>query len=297
MRLTAENWSGRLEFRSALDGSVINDGVARYRKLNSRHLDPLESNQFGEDGICLKVQTHQSRLQVAMAARTRIYRNGRNLSAERRTIAEKGYIAQMIGVKIEKEVPITVEKVVGVFTSRDPAISEAGLAGLQGDTAGRRLQRPAPEPRDDLEPSLAAFRHELRVQGRTTMENRSAKSFTCTFSTCCRPLPSTPWAMRLDVGVPARGWHGEAYRGHIFWDELFIFPLLNWRMPEITRRVLMYRYRRLDAARAAAREHGYRGGHVPVAERQRRSGGKPKAASQSDAPAAGSRTTAGCSGM
>ena len=28
----------------------------------------------------------------------------------------------------------------------------------------------------------------------------------------------------LDVGVPARGLHGEAYRGHIFWDELFIVP-------------------------------------------------------------------------
>ena len=31
----------------------------------------------------------------------------------------------------------------------------------------------------------------------------------------------------LDVGVPARGLHGEAYRGHVLWDELFVFPLLN----------------------------------------------------------------------
>jgi trehalose/maltose hydrolase-like predicted phosphorylase len=42
----------------------------------------------------------------------------------------------------------------------------------------------------------------------------------------------------LDVGVPARGWHGEAYRGHIFWDELFVFPLLNLRLHEITRTLL-----------------------------------------------------------
>jgi hypothetical protein len=39
----------------------------------------------------------------------------------------------------------------------------------------------------------------------------------------------------LDVGVPARAWTGEAYEGHIFWDELFIFPFFNYRMPEITR--------------------------------------------------------------
>src|SRR5690606_3104035 len=60
----------------------------------------------------------------------------------------------------------------------------------------------------------------------------------------------------LDIGVPARGWTGEAYQGHIFWDELFIFPTLNFRTPEITRSLLMYRYRRLPEARAAARARG-----------------------------------------
>ena len=35
----------------------------------------------------------------------------------------------------------------------------------------------------------------------------------------------------LDVGVPARGLHGEAYRGHVFWDELFILPFLSLRLP------------------------------------------------------------------
>jgi len=39
--------------------------------------------------------------------------------------------------------------------------------------------------------------------------------------------------------------HGEAYRGHVFWDELFIFPVLNLRLPTVTRSLLRYRYRRL----------------------------------------------------
>src|SRR4029453_8360397 len=49
----------------------------------------------------------------------------------------------------------------------------------------------------------------------------------------------------LDVGVPARGLHVEAYRGHVLWDELFIFPFLNLRFPELTRALLRYRSRRL----------------------------------------------------
>jgi len=57
--------------------------------------------------------------------------------------------------------------------------------------------------------------------------------------------------------------HGEAYRGHIFWDELYIFPFYNIHFPEITRSMLMYRYRRLDAARRYAAENGFKGAMFP----------------------------------
>src|SRR5919112_453047 len=73
----------------------------------------------------------------------------------------------------------------------------------------------------------------------------------------------SPHTADLDAGVPARGLNGEAYRGHVFWDELYIYPFLNFRLPEITRELLMYRYRRLDEARAAAKEVGYRGAMYP----------------------------------
>ena len=67
----------------------------------------------------------------------------------------------------------------------------------------------------------------------------------------------------LDVGVPARGWHGEAYRGHIFWDELFIFPYLNFQRPWLAEALLQYRYARLGTARAAARAEGFEGAMFP----------------------------------
>jgi trehalose/maltose hydrolase-like predicted phosphorylase len=67
----------------------------------------------------------------------------------------------------------------------------------------------------------------------------------------------------LDVGVPARGLHGEAYRGHVFWDELFILPYLNLRFPHLSRALLLYRYRRIEQARRAARDAGYQGAMYP----------------------------------
>ncbi len=70
-------------------------------------------------------------------------------------------------------------------------------------------------------------------------------------------------SLDIDVGMPARGWHGEGYRGHIFWDEMIIFPFLNYRSPKITKTLLMYRYRRLQEARHAARESGFKGAMYP----------------------------------
>ena len=66
-----------------------------------------------------------------------------------------------------------------------------------------------------------------------------------------------------DAGVPARGLNGEAYRGHVFWDELFAYPFLNFRLPQITRGLLLYRYRRIGEARDAAHRAGYRGAMYP----------------------------------
>ena len=73
----------------------------------------------------------------------------------------------------------------------------------------------------------------------------------------------SPHSVELDVGVPARGLHGEAYRGHVFWDELFILPFFNYRFPDLSEALLRYRYRRLPQARRAAREAGLKGALFP----------------------------------
>ena len=40
VEIVPENWSGRVQVLSALDGRVLNRGVARYQQLWGRHLDP-----------------------------------------------------------------------------------------------------------------------------------------------------------------------------------------------------------------------------------------------------------------
>src|SRR3954466_6309296 len=94
--LTAENWSGRVEVVSALDGRVTNRGVARYRALEGRHLDPVSPRTFGPEVIALRVRTRQSVIYIAQAARTRAFRGAEQLEAERSLYQMEDYIQQVL---------------------------------------------------------------------------------------------------------------------------------------------------------------------------------------------------------
>ena len=253
--LRPENWSGRVEIRSAIDGRVINAGVERYRQLNGSHLAPLKTDQLDEDGIALGVETSQSRLRVVEAARTRVYRDDEEVAAERRTQVEKGFVGQELAFAVAEGETITVEKVVALYTSRDRAISEPCQAAAKAVVeAGRFSQL--------LDTHVLAWRT-LWDRCDITLENNARTQMILRLHIFHVLQTVSPNTIDLDVGVPARGLHGEAYRGHIFWDELFIFPFLNFHLPEITRSLLLYRYRRLSEAKRLAREAGYYGAMYP----------------------------------
>jgi alpha,alpha-trehalase len=252
---TAENWSGILWVRSAIDGLVTNSGVARYRSLNSQHLEPVTTAFPDPASVFLQVRTTQSRVEVAMAARTTVLRGGEEVEVERHDVEEPGFVAQHLAIDLSLGESTTIDKMVTLFTSRDHAISEAGhdaqvwigrigsfdemldTQALAWDLLWRRAHLTTGA--DDFEAmvlNLHSF-HLLQTVSLHTID--------------------------VDVGVPARGWHGEAYRGHIFWDELFIFPYLNLHLPDLTRSLLIYRFRRLPEARWAARQEGLEGALYP----------------------------------
>src|SRR5215208_3249964 len=123
--ITPENWSGRVEVISALDGRGTNRGVARYSQLEGRHLDPVSPRTFGPEIIALEVRTRQSRIYVAQAARTRVYRAGPDPAVERSLYQMQDYIHQVLAFDLREKEPVRVEKMVAFYTSRDNAINES----------------------------------------------------------------------------------------------------------------------------------------------------------------------------
>src|SRR2546421_10282547 len=115
--ITAENCSGPVEVVTALDARVINQGVARYRELEGRHLHPVTSRAPYPDTISLIAQTRQSRIYVAEAARTRVYGDSGELEAERGLYRMEDYAQQTLGFDLQQGRPVRVEKLVSFYTS------------------------------------------------------------------------------------------------------------------------------------------------------------------------------------
>ena len=253
-----ENWSGSLEVRSALDGTVTNGGVERYKALSGGHLVPLEAGGIGDDTVWLQMETRTSRVRIAQAARTRVVQNGQRVAVEWRTVQEPGRIAHHLILDVREGEPVTIEKLVALYTSKDRAIAEPGAA------ARGRVARHTDGFDRLLERHVLAW-DQLWRRCHIDLGGDGDQQVARTLNLHVFHLLQTvsEHTIDLDVGVPARGLHGEAYRGHIFWDELFIFPFLNLRFPELTRALLQYRYRRLPEARQAARAVGYGGAMYP----------------------------------
>ena len=253
--LVPENWSGRVEVISALDGRVSNHGVARYQQLEGRHLDPVSPRTWGPEVIALKAETRQSNLYISQATRTRVFSGGQQLPVRRTLYQMEDYVQQVLAFDVHQGAAIRVEKMVSFYTSRDPAVSDtlvrAATSAARHDEFAASFRRHS-AAWDELWRVC-----DVRVSGDDRVQQLLRLHVAHLLQVCSRHTAD------LDAGLPARGLNGEAYRGHVFWDEIYALPFFNFRLPEVTRGLLMYRYRRLGEARAAAREAGWRGAMFP----------------------------------
>ncbi|WP_217140328.1 glycoside hydrolase family 65 protein [Streptomyces sp. AC627_RSS907] len=243
---TVDTGTADIDVEAALDGDVSNSGVPRYRDLEGHHLIHVHTGSVDDSTVWLRCRTRTSDIRVGMAART-------TADAPVTPSREHLRVTQRTTLRAAPGRTVTVDKVVTLHTSRDPAISDPLQAAVD---------RVADAPGFDA--LLAKHRTawgQLWRRAELDVPGEAGSILRLHLFHVLQTL--SPHTADLDVGVPARGLHGEAYRGHVFWDELFVLPFLNLHFPEVSRALLHYRHRRLDRARAAARAIGRQGALYP----------------------------------
>ncbi|MEV5508202.1 glycoside hydrolase family 65 protein [Streptomyces orinoci] len=247
---TAEGWTGRIDVESALDGDVVNANVPRYRPLDRRHLTGFQAGTSDPELVWLRCRTRGSGTGIGLAQRTTVSGS----PAPSITREASGHrAAHLLQLTLVPGRSVTVDKTVALHTSHDRAISDPFTAAVERAAAAPDF--PA------LLRSHTAVWQQLWRRADLYVPGEAGRVLRLHLFHVLQTL--SPHTADLDVGVPARGLHGEAYRGHVFWDELFVLPYLNLHFPEVSRALLDYRHRRLPRALAAARREGRAGARYP----------------------------------
>lgn len=255
--ITPKNWSDNLTIRSGIDARVTNSGVKQFKKLKNKHIE-VEDAVFFEERLLLKVGTSQSHIKICQCAETKII--AQQSKIQKKEVRDGELFAYDYSVKAKQKQKIIVEKVVSLYTSRDHAISEPSIAAVEAVAAAPTFVKLLDDHQEEWNHLWQLF--DLEVDTKKS-ESKMVAPLVLHLHSFHILQTASPHTMDLDVGIPARGWTGEAYQGHIFWDDLFVFPFLNLRMPEITRAMLKYRFRRLDEARKIARNENAKGARYP----------------------------------
>lgn len=251
----ADDWTGTIEVCSGIDGQVTNANLPEDAPLAKQHLTIDSADADGE--LCeLTTETTQSHIRIATAARTTV-RDGRATptAVTRQPVHRQAFIGQTLRLDLTPGRPVTVDKTVAVMTSRDPAVSEPATAARQAATTAGTFTELLADHTRAWETLWERFDLAVDADDEVVLALR--------LQTFHLLQALSPHTAQLDAGVPVRGLHGEGYHGHVFWDEMFVFPVINLRLPALSRALLLYRWRRLDAARAAARAAGRTGAMYP----------------------------------
>jgi len=249
-----QNYSKRITIKSYLDGSISNSGVPRYSSLNSRHLEFIHSS--GENNISyLLVKTNQSNIHIAEVAKLQLSENGNPISPILTHTSQNLKINSICSIILKEKQDLSVHKIVSIFTNQQYDVSDplrSGLTTIENVAPFDNLIQNHKDEWAKLWNSMGIEivgdrliqklirLHEYHILTSASLHNQD-----------------------FDFGILARGLSGESYRGHIFWDEIFILPFFNGFFPDVSRSSLMYRYRRLEAAKINAEQHGYKGAMYP----------------------------------
>lgn len=240
LSIVPENYSGRIELISLLDGNVMNEN-------QTVHLAPTAVRNEAP-GQLLAMRTLQSGYELALAA-----------AAE---------LADAAGQPIAGTALLT-ERAIGM---RWEWQARPGRRSTLGKLVALASSRAAAEPEQAARERLAQL---TRAGGAALLAAHTAAWAARWADTDVQIFGDDATQLRVRfalyhligaahpderASVGARALTGERYRGHVFWDtETFVWPFYLFTDPPTARALLMYRYHTLGGARRKAQALGYRG--------------------------------------
>lgn len=244
-RVVPLNFDGKIRLVSEIDGNVKNSAAENDPRVGcGLESDILETViSASDEAFATLVQTTKSS-GIVIAGMAKEQFEGEDVSQVIRYTKENNVGAEYC-IDAEKGKPVALTKYIAYYAAKDAAekvLSEGLKQLMEAEAMG-----------------YAAIKREQQLFLETFWKNADIE---------IKGDISLQQAIRFNLfhllqsvgrdgktNICAKGLTGEGYEGHYFWDtEMYVVPAFLYSNPDISRKLLEYRYNTLDKARERARQ-------------------------------------------
>ncbi len=246
--VTPLNFSGTIQLIAALDGNVSNITTVADPRLGSilegRALSVIDKTTEGTFGALLQ-QTKHTGFVLACAMENDLHVEGGSGYTAANT-SDPFMVETVYNIDAIQGQPITLYKYIAYVTTQDYPQDELVIKAREVVTGAKA------EGFEVLQSKQASFLADFWASADIVIKGDEALQ---------QGLRFNMFQLLQSVGrdgktnIAAKGLTGEGYEGHYFWDtEMYVVPFFLYNRPDISRKLLEYRYNTLDKARERARQ-------------------------------------------
>ncbi len=239
---------------SGIDGRMCNDG--------SQHFVEGQSRFFDRKYLQYTTRTLESNLTFVVDAKHRFYIDGEEFEPNTDINNLRRRMSANYPADLKAGQTLVIEKYSNVYNSRDREVENLDTDALKA-YAMDHLKEDEAAGFDALAKESADCWAE-KVWDRVPIEIDGPKfdQLAIRFAQYHLQMMTPAHDNRMNIG--GKGFTGEGYKGHTFWDtEIFILPYFIFNMPEVAKSLEGYRYNSLPGAHKKAAKNGYEGAQYP----------------------------------
>jgi hypothetical glycosyl hydrolase len=258
VEITPLDGDATLSLLSGINGQMTNSGAAHFIEGEKR----LYDNEY----LQMIQTTTESNIDFIFHAIHSFTIDNKEIQPKRHICMDRRQVFfDYEGLEIKKGTTLTIEKLSTVFTSRDRywLDTDYTIEELKKNSLAHGRKIHAQGYATLLEHHKNAWREKVwnKVPITITSSN-NMDQLAIRFAQYHLTVMTPAHDNRMNIG--AKGFTGEGYKGHTFWDtEIFMLPYYTYTNPQVARSLLEYRYLSLPGAHKKAKENGYVGAMFP----------------------------------
>jgi maltose phosphorylase len=248
-QLEALNFSGQLTLSSFIDGDVKNQDS----NYDEKFWDEQDKTQ-NESGSFLTMRTKKTAFDVVTGVKTLLYKGETQVELKASTTVKDKFLAEDVALDITQNEKINIYKIATNLSSENYATADL-LA-----TAIKVVDAAVKQGFDALLQEQATAWATKWEEGDIIIEGDVAAQQAIRFNIFQLNQTYTGKDARLNIGP--KGFTGEKYGGSTYWDtEAYCIPFyLSTAPQEVSRNLLIYRYKHLEKAIENAQKLGFNKG-------------------------------------